>query len=225
VAKNQIIIIGILFFIFLIYINSNKSTVINTKNKSNTKSVKTSHNTEKNYIKNLELQKKDSIFVVEINEDDLRFKKLRNTYYNEIGVKEEGGNNKGKRIKEYLNSVKLDEGYAWCAAFICWGLTNNDFLNPKSAWSPTVSNFNIIYRKGDKHFPSGEGLIFSLYYKNLGRIGHVGYIEDVKDDYVLTIEGNTNGNGEREGDGVHRKRRPINTVYRVSKYNKVLEKI
>ena len=127
----------------------------------------------------------------------------------ELGVREQGGNNRGKRIGEYLAVTKLSEGYAWCAAFVCWTLEQCGIENPKSAWSATVANHNVVYRKGD-NFPNTNNkvLVFGLYYKSLKRIGHTGIIIEVRNKDCITIEGNTNGDGSREGDGVHKKIRP-----------------
>lgn len=141
------------------------------------------------------------------------------SYLGEIGIREEGGNNRGERIQEYLQAVNLGPGFAWCAAFICWNLDQCDITNPSSAWSPAVGLYNVIYSRGDEVFPSARpGLVFALYYKNLGRIGHVGFIHQVKDEQVITVEGNTNGDGSRDGDGVHKKIRPTWAIYRVSSY-------
>lgn len=56
-----------------------------------------------------------------------------------------------------------------------------------------------------------QGDVFGLYFTKLGRIGHVGFVDQWGgprgDDWVYTVEGNTNGEGSREGDGVHARRR------------------
>jgi len=141
-------------------------------------------------------------------------------YTAEIGVRESGGNNRGKRIKEYLAVTNLGEGYAWCAAFICWVNEEAGIQHPASAWSPTVGLYRTIYRRGGEFPTSPDGLVFSLYYKKLKRIGHVGFIEDIRSEEVVTVEGNTNGDGSRDGDGVHKKVRPKWAVYTISKYDR-----
>ena len=61
----------------------------------------------------------------------------------------------------------------------------------------------------------------TYYYPNLGRVGHVGFLEKTDmDGYFITIEGNTNGAGSREGDGVYKKKRDPNKVNAVSRYIK-----
>jgi len=50
------------------------------------------------------------------------------------------------------------------------------------------------------------------------RIAHVGFIHAQEGDYYITVEGNTNQAGSREGDGVYKKRRPKRTIYKVADY-------
>jgi hypothetical protein len=58
--------------------------------------------------------------------------------------------------------------------------------------------------------------VFGLYYKDKGRIAHCGFIDQWSADWVVTVEGNTNEEGSREGDGVYRKRRLRNSLYSVA---------
>ena len=46
----------------------------------------------------------------------------------------------------------------------------------------------------------------------------MGFIDEWKDPWVITVEGNTNVLGSREGDGVYRKRRLVRTVDKVARY-------
>ena len=62
------------------------------------------------------------------------------------------------------------------------------------------------------------GDIFGLFFPEKGRIAHVGFIDEWKDPWVITVEGNTNVLGSREGDGVYRKRRLVRSVYKVARY-------
>jgi len=49
-------------------------------------------------------------------------------------------------------------------------------------------------------------------------VAHVGFVDQWQSKYVITVEGNTNEAGSREGDGVYRKRRPIKSIYIVANY-------
>ncbi len=143
--------------------------------------------------------------------------KVQKTFIAEIGVTEKGGNNKGPRIKEYLASTDLKEGYPWCAAFVKWSFVQNGIDTPgASAWSPSwFPTTRVINKKGQGRDPQVSD-VFGLYYPNLGRVGHAGFVDEFHGDYIITVEGNTNAGGVRDGDGVHRKRRLMRQVHVVS---------
>lgn len=88
-----------------------------------------------------------------------------------------------------------------------------------SAWSPALFTRNVIYNRGSlKNKTPCSGDVFGLYFTNLKRVAHVGFVDKWTNQFVITVEGNTNEAGSREGDGVYRKRRPIRTIYIVSDY-------
>jgi hypothetical protein len=60
--------------------------------------------------------------------------------------------------------------------------------------------------------------VFGIYFANLKRIAHVGFVDEWGDKQVITVEGNTNEAGSAEGDGVYRKRRPIASIYQVANW-------
>ena len=60
--------------------------------------------------------------------------------------------------------------------------------------------------------------MFGLYYENKKRVAHIGIITGETFMHYTTIEGNTNGAGSNEGDGVYRKIRKKETIYLVSDY-------
>lgn len=68
--------------------------------------------------------------------------------------------------------------------------------------------------------PVESGCVMGLYYEKLGRLGHIGIIEYEDANNYYTIEGNTNGAGSREGDGVYRKIRPKKTVAALADYTR-----
>jgi hypothetical protein len=60
--------------------------------------------------------------------------------------------------------------------------------------------------------------VFGLHYANLGRIGHTGILLKDEGSYWVTVEGNTNGVGSREGDGVYSKRRRKDQITVISRW-------
>lgn len=62
------------------------------------------------------------------------------------------------------------------------------------------------------------GDVFGIYFPDKKRIAHAGFIDQWDGSWLITVEGNTNVSGGREGDGVYRKRRPIQSIYQVARY-------
>jgi hypothetical protein len=135
---------------------------------------------------------------------------LRTIYTQEIGVREKSNKNDGVRVGEYLNYTGLNEGYAWCAAFVSWAFGQAGFNEPRTAWSPSLFPNKRIVKTPQ------QGDVFGIYFSSLKRIAHAGFVDEWGDKYVITVEGNTNDANSREGDGVYRKRRPISSIYQVS---------
>lgn len=90
------------------------------------------------------------------------------------------------------------------------------------AWHPKECR---VWEK-DKHWAhhkegeriSRPGDHFALFYNKLGRIGHTGMVKDEDEDYITTVEGNTNGSGGREGDGVYIRKRLKKTLHCISRW-------
>lgn len=145
---------------------------------------------------------------------------VRATYRRAIGVSEATGRNDGPEVESYLASVGLRRGAPWCAAFVSYCLQKGGYTQaPRSGWSPAYfAPLERYLYKGDALAlgDSTRVYIFGVYYPHLGRIAHVGFIEPltrlVPRGYILTVEGNSNDNGSREGVAVVRKLRPLRTV-------------
>jgi hypothetical protein len=141
--------------------------------------------------------------------------------HGQLNVREVTGKNDGPEVEKYLAHVGFKKGAPWCAAFVAWNLNNVGVDNPRTAWSPSYANQKDIIWKhkcDKKNQVPLPGDVFSLYYPNLKRVGHVGFFIKQEGNSAITIEGNTNGAGSREGDGVYRKRRPLDKVYAISRY-------
>lgn len=137
------------------------------------------------------------------------------TALSQVGVREATGHNDGAAVEKYLKVCKLGKGYAWCAAFLAWDFEVNKVPALKTAWGPSWFPKNkttlhpVIALPGD---------VFGLWIGE--RIAHVGFIYKwpLNGKTVITIEGNTNQAGSREGDGVYVKRRLVRQIYATSKW-------
>lgn len=144
--------------------------------------------------------------------------KVALTYTSQVGVMETLGANDSPEIREYLKVTNVKTPAAWCAAFVAYCYTSNGVPNPKSAWSPAY--FSPKYCINAKDSPPLQADVFGVYYNNLKRIAHIGFIDrwPREGDYFITVEGNTNNNGSREGNGVYKKRRLKRSAYKIARY-------
>ena len=153
---------------------------------------------------------------------------------NEVGTREGVVNNTGARIVEYQGATWLQPGaWPWCAAFCCWimrELLEEDeirdylktyFKRPSLSfaqadkvrcrdasafgWEKWALSNGMQVLDENKLARAGDFVIFDF--------SHIGLVvEDQRalSDKIKTIEGNTNGKGERDsssGDGVWEKER------------------
>lgn len=133
----------------------------------------------------------------------------------QIGVMEDPPHtNSGPEVDEYLSCVGLGPGYAWCAGFVYWcfdeACKQTGKKNPLFKTAGVMSHWNNS--KGKKIFTNDAignpslvkpGQVFIMGYG--GGLGHTGIVEKVNGGFLVTIEGNTNVGGSREGIGVFRR--------------------
>lgn len=140
----------------------------------------------------------------------------------EIGVSEVDGSNCGPRVDEYKAATWLDssKGWPWCAAFICWLLREAikeeevSFKRPQTAgawdfenWAKKeVANDIDLRKPTNEDIKAGDIVVFTF--------SHIGLaVKDIDSSgYVMTIEGNTNGAGSREGGSVLEKKRHVSKI-------------
>jgi hypothetical protein len=130
----------------------------------------------------------------------------------ELGVRELTGKNDGPRVEIYLRYVGLKKGHAWCAAFLSWVYGQAGYALPKSAWSPELFPARRLRKD------PAPALVLGIYFPALKRIAHVGLVTELQHDWVHSIEGNTNPEGSREGEGVYRRLRHKRFIYTYANY-------
>lgn len=143
----------------------------------------------------------------------------------EIGVEEVNGTNCGERVDQYKAATWLDhkKGWPWCAAFICWvvreAMTQSGtkettaFKRPRTAgawdlenWSTAQDASTNTKKPHRNDIIAGDIVIF--------KFSHVGFALSApdKNGNVITVEGNTDGAGSREGGAVLRKKRNVSQI-------------
>jgi hypothetical protein len=143
---------------------------------------------------------------------------VENWYTKEIGVKEATGKNDGPRVEAYLKTVGLGKGYSWCAAFVKTGLNHCGIPNKINGWAPTAVNGFPVYEGGEWITEPEPGDVFGIYSYSQKRIVHVGFYHRTKGYSIITVEGNTNGSGSANGDGVYKRMRPLYSINKISRW-------
>lgn len=137
----------------------------------------------------------------------------------EVGVREDELNNTGARIREYQAATWLEPAaWPWCAAFCCWVLREACRLAGRAdvALCPDASAYGwekwgrrhgwLVLPEEDPCEP-GDFVTFDF--------SHIGIVTADLGSRITTIEGNTNGKGDRDsesGDGVWWKTRERHLV-------------
>jgi len=116
------------------------------------------------------------------------------------GAGEVGGNNRGPFVRKYLEPAGLDEGNAWCAAFVSWCFykaSGEDRDVMPFQYTAMARDLRMQFkRKGWAHEPNSDyipvpGDIVVWWRVSLqGWQGHAGLVHSVKDGILYTIEGN-----------------------------------
>ncbi len=111
------------------------------------------------------------------------------------GAGEEGGNNKGKWVRKYLNGFG-PEGSSWCAAFTSWCYDQNSGGCPFNYSLGARDILKQFKSRGWAHEPQsgyspepGDVVVWWRVRAD-GWQGHVGLVHSVKDGFLYTIEGN-----------------------------------
>jgi hypothetical protein len=131
----------------------------------------------------------------------------------------EVGNNGGPDVRRFQSATWLAPGpWPWCAAFVCWcyrqaasqlapGLLPTRPQTPRAfgfeSWGKLHGGFSTDPRK----IILGDIVIF--------RFSHVGIaLQNYEPGPlgIVTVEGNTDAQASREGDGVWQRNRPLSSV-------------
>ena len=136
----------------------------------------------------------------------------------ELGVLEQPpGSNRGPEVDGYLRAVGLNPAagsFAWCQAFVyfCFGkaATAAGRSNPVVKTAGVLAHWNRAASQGGRKILNADasanpalvvpGQIFII--DHGGGTGHTGLVAGLRGGKLVTIEGNTNDGGSRDGVGV-----------------------
>lgn len=151
----------------------------------------------------------------------------------QVGVREEGGNNRGRQIDVYEGATWLDPSgdYAWCASFICWVFREAlkatgyapEWARPRTPgayalrdeWATANAKRGIKVMGPNVVILPGDIIVFTFSHVALSTA-----ISKIGEGDVRTVEGNTNTGGTRDGggrviDGVFAVKRPRHLIANV----------
>lgn len=147
-----------------------------------------------------------------------------------LHVREQGGNNRGPMVRQYLGSVGLNEGYAWCAAFVTYhcqraGIPAVAFARHPAMAKSWLTHAGLTPTSNIKEVSRGD--LGGWFNPQTGK-GHIFFITDIKKIgplyYVKTIEGNTSSGAlgsQRDGDGVYRRTRLVTKDFRFARLSRI----
>lgn len=101
----------------------------------------------------------------------------------------------------------------WCSIFqsIMAKLTGCEKIIPHTAYTPAGADW--FQKKGQWHHSPELGDLVYFYHASMGRIGHVGMVVDRGDGHIFTtVEGNSNNDGSRNGNGVYKLKRRLDSI-------------
>ena len=150
-------------------------------------------------------------------------------YY--LGTEEKPkGSNWGKEVQQMLKSVGVNFPAPWCAAYVGIVCCNSCISYPYSGfvpnWSRDVWKAKVIFDKTKKgrsilQTELRRGDIATIYFPNLRRDAHIFIVLGVTEKgNIITIEGNTNPGGSRDGYGVFVR---VRELWQVSKIIRLIE--
>ena len=113
-------------------------------------------------------------------------------------------------VRNYLESVGIDLSASWCMAFMYWAFEQAALqlgvTNPLTKTGGVLRQWNKHPDKRQKTPASGDIFIMDFGHG----LGHTGLVERVEDNIIITVEGNSNTDGSRNGYEVVNHSRGIN---------------
>jgi hypothetical protein len=157
----------------------------------------------------------------------------------QVGVRESGSNS-GDAIRKYQETTSLKpDRWPWCAAFVDWCIAEwikdpevVKWLNLKvrtpEQWRPKTA-LAYGFTNWAKDRPNTTKILAPTEKAEAGDIvmytfSHVGIVIADNGKTIKTVEGNTNREGSREGDGVYYKTRSKSLIRSLVRISSVTQK-
>lgn len=124
------------------------------------------------------------------------------------------GSNSGPMVNEYLKSVGLAPGYAWCQSLVYWSY--NQASSKLGIPNPVIRTAGVMdcwaRTAADRKINAADAIAnpslikpgYQMILDHGKGTGHTGLVESVNGLSMVTIEGNSNTDGSRDGEMVVR---------------------
>lgn len=123
------------------------------------------------------------------------------------------GSNWGEPVQSYLKSVGITFPASWCMAFVYWCFERAAKESKLSNTAIKTGGVLHAWNKADPKIKSTTPSIGSVFIIDFGKgLGHTGFVERFDDQFIYTVEGNTNDTGSREGVEVCRRKRSRSAI-------------
>ena len=150
-----------------------------------------------------------------------------------LGVREEGSNS-GEAVKIFQNAAGIKPGQPWCAAFVNWaaeqGAKQLGVLSPLEkvplqGLVQSYVDYGIEHEWVVAYSNVLPGDLFCLFDVGLKRYAHIGFVESKvnNENAFMTVEGNSNDEGHREGVEVCCRKRKVKANTLFLRWTKVVE--
>jgi hypothetical protein len=130
----------------------------------------------------------------------------------------EVGENWGPKVQAFLAAANVHTPNPWCAAFVNWcaeqeaaklGVKSPLELVPNQAYVQSYVDYGKAHGWVIPTKDAKAGDLICFFHKSEGRYAHIGFVTGWKDGQIMTIEGNTNDEGSREGYEVAKRLRTV----------------
>lgn len=115
----------------------------------------------------------------------------------------DGNWNNYQKYSPAVPGLEWSQNQAWCATFASWAYINSGTVPGSFPVTASVGEAMNWYKSHGRwsEYPSVGAQVI------LGEDVHTGIVVSYDNDYINTIEGNTNTSGSSQGDGVYKQRR------------------
>lgn len=133
---------------------------------------------------------------------------------NEVGYHEgrdaDGNWNNKQKYSPAVPGLEWSDWQAWCATFVSWVALQSGVadLYPRTASCYT----GVEWFKNAGRFSEYPAIGAQVFFGSGGGT-HTGLVVNYDNDYIYTVEGNTNNTGSPQGDGVYTQKRARRDAY------------